>query len=249
MEQKKILVINPNTEEAMTEQIRNQLLPICPEDVVLDVMTNAAGPVSIEGHTDEIVSAYHILEMISENGKEYDGYLIACFSNHPSIAMLRELTGKSVIGIAEGACHYAALAGNSFAVVTTSPKWVPMLEEAIENFGLAKKCNGVYTSGLSVEELHSLSQEKVEKEIIQAGKIAVANGAEVIVLGCAGMSGMKEKLEESIKLPVIDSCEAGFLMLYGMCQMHLKSSRACMYAPQLPRKTKNLNEKIKRFYE
>ena len=249
MEQKRILVINPNTEETMTEQIRDQILSICPEDVVLDAVSNAAGPVSIEGHTDEIVSAYHILETISENSGKYDGYLIACFSNHPSIGMLRELTGKSVVGIAEGACHFASLMGASFAVVTTSPKWVPMLEEAIGSFSLAKKCNGVYTSGLSVEELHSLSKEKVEKEIIQAGKIAVANGAEVIVLGCAGMSGMKEKLEESIDVPVIDSCEAGFMMLYGMCQMHLKSSRACMYAPQLPRKTKGLHENIKRFYE
>ena len=102
----------------------------------------------------------------------------------------------------------------------------------------------------SVRTFSKEVRAEVEKQIKQISNgIAAANGAEVIVLGCAGMSGMKEKLEESIDVPVIDSCEAGFMMLYGMCQMHMKSSRACMYAPQLPRKTKGLHETIKRFYE
>lgn len=245
----KLLVINPNTEEKMTQQIENQLRNICPQGVVLDVVSNVAGPTSIEGHTDEIVSAYHMLEIIAEKKDYYDGYLIACFSNHPSINMIRELTGKSVVGIAEGACHFASLAGDKFAVVTTSPKWVPMLEEAIDIFGLSKKSRGVFTSGLSVEELHTLTQEKVIEEIIKAGKIAIGKGSEAIILGCAGMSGLKEMMEAELKVPVIDSCEAGFMMLYGMCQMQLGSSRKRMYSENMPRKTVNLDDKIMSFYE
>lgn len=249
MKQINLLVINPNTGTEMTGQIEKQLKKICPANVALTVETNVAGPVSIEGHIDEIVSAYHMLELIAEKKDAYDGYLVACFSNHPSIAMLRELTGKPVVGIAEGACHMASVLGNEFAIVTTSPKWVPMLTEAVELFGLKQKCSGVFTSGLSVEDLHKLSEEKVEMEIIKAGQKALNAGAEVLCLGCAGMSGMQQKLEEQLNVPVVDSCEAGFMMLYALCSMGLKTSRRRMYEKNMPRETRNLNEKLTTFYK
>ncbi len=245
----RILVINPNTEQKMTDQIEKQIREKLPSDIRLTVRTNVAGPVSIEGHTDEIISSYYILEMLSDFKETYDGYLIACFSNHPSIAMLREITGKPVVGIAEGACHLASLLGHQFAVVTTSPKWVPMLTEAVDQFGLADKCRGIFTSGLSVENLHNLSAEKVEKEIIEAARRALDAGAEVLCLGCAGMSGIREKLENKLSVPVIDSCEAGFWELYALCKMSLSTSRYCMYAENLKRKTWNLDDKLKKFYE
>ncbi len=247
-EKKRFLVINPNTGWEMTKQIEESLKGLKLDDVKLEVAANVAGPVSIEGHTDEIISSYHILKLIAERKTEYDGYLIACFSNHPSIKALRELTGKPVVGIAEGACYMAAMAGNLFGIVTTSQKWVPMLKEAVECFGIKDKCAGVFSTGLSVTELHELSGEEVEKEILNAGKKALAAGAEVLCLGCAGMSGLHKRIERELKVPVVDSCEAGLMMLYSLCHMGLWTSSLCMYAPNLPRETINLEKDMEQFY-
>lgn len=246
--QMKILVINPNTSEEMTKQIEEQILSICSNDVELTVLSNQAGPISIEGHLDEIVSAYQMLNCINFE-EEYDGYLIACFSNHPAIGMLREITGKPVIGIAEGACHMASLLGYQFSVVTTSPKWVPMLTEAVSLFGLRDKLVGVFSSGLSVESLHCLPEKTVEEEIINGAKRSIDIGSEVICLGCAGMSGMKEKLEKELDVPVIDACEAGFMMLYSLCKMQINTSRKCMYEKVMPRKITGCLGKIENFYK
>lgn len=245
---KKFLVINPNTGQAMTKQIEESLQGLVPEEVKLEVVTNVAGPVSIEGHTDEVISSYHILNLIGEKQEEYDGYLIACFSNHPSIAMLRELTGRPVVGIAEAACHMAAMTGNKFGIVTTSPKWVPMLQEAVGCFGMKDKCAGVWSTGLSVVELHQVSKEQLEDAILNTGRQAISYGAEVICLGCAGMSGLQQRIEKELKVPVVDSCKAGLMMLYSLCNLGLQTSRLCTYAPNAPRETMNLEENMKKLY-
>lgn len=244
----RILVINPNTGNEMTRQIEENLKALRLSDVELDVMTNEGGPVSIEGHTDEIISAYHMLKLLGKKKEKYDGYLVACFSAHPSVAAFRELTGKPVVGIAEAACHTAAMLGNRFGIVTTSPKWVPMLEEAVGNFGLKEKCAGVWSSGLSVTQLHTSTEEEVEEGILDAGRLAVLSGAEVICLGCAGMSGLQEKIREELKIPVVDSCEAGLLQLFAICKMGIQTSRICMYAPNLPRKTVHMEDELEQFY-
>lgn len=245
----KLLIINPNTSENMTGQIEKSVKAIAPDDAQVEVVTNIGGPVSIEGHTDETVSAYHILKYLGNTSEQYDGYLIACFSNHPSVAVLRELTGKPALGIAEAACHMAAMAGNRFGIVTTSPKWVPMLEEAVVSFGLNGKCAGVFSSGLSVTDLHDLKQTDVEQAIFDAGKLAVSSGAEVICLGCAGMSGLQERMKKELKLPVIDSCEAGLMQLYALCTMGIGTSRICMYSPNMVRETIGLEDEIGMLYK
>lgn len=244
----RILVINPNTDNEMTEQIKNSIKTLLAEDIEIDVVTNEGGPVSIEGHTDEIVSAYYMLKILGNFKDEYDGYLIACFSDHPSIAAFRELTGKPVVGIAEAACHMASMAGNRFGIITTSPKWVPMLTEAVHSFGVEEKCAGVWTSGLSVEELHELPYQKVETAIIDAGKQAIASGAEVICLGCAGMSGLQKRIMVELRIPVVDPCEAGLMQIYALCKMGINTSQRCMYAPNYPRKTVHMEDVISKFY-
>lgn len=245
----RLLIINPNTSEAMTEQIRKSVEAVAPDDAECETVTNMGGPVSIEGHTDEIVSAYHILKYLGKNKEQYDGYLIACFSNHPVTAALRELTGKPVLGIAEAACHMASMAGNRFGIVTTSPKWVPMLEEVVTGFGLNEKCAGVFSSGFSVSELHDLEEKDVEKGILNTAGLAVSSGAEVICLGCAGMSGLQEKIKKELKVPVIDSCEAGVMQLYALCRMGIGTSRRCMYSPIMARETIGLEDEIDMFYK
>lgn len=247
-EKKRFLVINPNTDGEMTRQIGESLREILPEHTELCVETNIAGPVSIEGHTDEVVSAYYILKRIAEQQEAYDGYLIACFSDHPSVAVLRELTGRPVVGIAEAACHMAAMTGSRFGIVTTSPKWVPMLQEAVRCFGLEEKCAGVLSTGVSVTGLHELSQQEVEEAVLRTGKEAIALGAETLCLGCAGMSGLQERIERELGVPVVDSCQAGLMMLYALCSLKLGTSPSCMYAPNTARETVGLEEAIRKLY-
>ena len=104
-----------------------------------------AGPSSIEGHYDEVTSVLGTLERILESceagvrppaEREPDAFVIACFSNHPAINAARELATKAGLGIAESSMLLACSPGHRFSVVTTSPRWKPMLAAAVRAFGL-----------------------------------------------------------------------------------------------------------------
>jgi len=80
---------------------------------------------------------------------------------------------------------------------------------------------GVHSTGLSAIELHSVPREEVHRRIAQASADLVENGARVILLGCAGMSGMEEAVRaeaqsRGIEVIVIDGVRAGVVLLEGL---------------------------------
>jgi allantoin racemase len=186
----KLLVINPNTDEAMTEAIEAIARKYARPETVVVAVRATAGPRSIEGHYDEATSLLGTVERVLAGEAEFDAFVIACFSNHPAINAARELTAKPVLGIAEAGMLVACLLGHTFSIVTTSPRWKPMLEDAVRAYGLQDRCASVRTSGLAVLDLEARPHEQVVETLLEEGRRAVAeDGAEVICLGCAGMAG------------------------------------------------------------
>src|SRR5690242_13966321 len=57
-----------------------------------------------------------------------------------------------------------------------------------------------------------------------------ARGAEVLLLGCAGLTGFVEDLESRVVMPVIDPVEAGCRMLQTVCEARLNTSHVGLYA-------------------
>lgn len=87
---------------------------------------------------------------------------------------------------------------------------------------------GVVTTGLGVVELQEKGQEKEEK-VQRLMKIAAAKvaekGADVLVLGCAGMAGMEWLVKQGVseaglgEVKVVDGAKAGIEMLAGIVRL------------------------------
>ena len=98
------------------------------------------GPTSIESEADAVVAAAEVAALV-RSLPAHDGYLIACFGD-PGLDAARELTAAPVVGIGEAAYTAATLVGKRFGVVTTLPRSIPALEEAIEARGLLPRLAG-----------------------------------------------------------------------------------------------------------
>lgn len=59
----------------------------------------------------------------------------------------------------------------------------------------------------------------------------LAAGAEVIVLGCAGMSGLDRALAERLGVPVIDAVAAAVVWAVALVQLGKSTSKAMTYRP------------------
>ena len=246
---KRILVINPNTNEDMTRTIAAAAEACTAPRTAVDVITNSVGPRSIEGFFDDVLSTASILETLVQEEGNYDAFVIACFSAHPAVTAGKEAITKPVVGIFEAACLLSCLIGSKFAIVTTSARWEPLLEDGVRQMGLISRCAGVLSSGLSVLDLERKSPEEVERMLLSAGRKAVEErGAEVICLGCAGMAGLSEQLGRQLHLPVIDPVSAAVKLAESLIYQQLSTSKIGAYRPVDPRETVGLSEPLAKVF-
>ncbi len=225
----RILLINPNTSQSFTDKIQaiaeHYALPATQAVAV----NPAYGPRSIESIYDELLSSAGTLEIALEQKDSFDAFVIACYSDHPTVYALREVTGKPVVGIAEASMYVACMLGYKFSIVTTNDAWEPLLWDAVKHYGLAERCASVRTTGMAVLALEE-SEQATEALIEQAAKKAIQeDGAEVICLGCAGMSGLDKHLEERLGVPVVDGVVAALKVLEGLVSYGIRTSQHRAY--------------------
>ncbi len=226
----RILFINPNTTEEFTRKVQETIDRYANPTTTAVACNPSAGPRSIECIYDELLSAAPTLELAIRQMDQYDAFVIACVSDHPTVYALREITDKPVIGICEASTYFACMVGYKFSIVTTDEAWEPLLWDAVRHFGIAERCASVRSTRLPVLALEALSPEETYRTILETSKIAIEqDGAEVICLGCAGMSGMDKRLEEELQVPVVDGVVAALKLMEGLVGYHLYTSKKRAY--------------------
>ena len=191
---------------------------------------------SIEGRFDEIVSAYWTLDTVMRVIDDYDGIVVACFGPHPVIDGIREATGLPTLGILEASMLYAMPLGARFSIVTTSPRWEPLLEEGIRLLGFQSRCASVRSARISVLDLERLPPAEVRQRITAEAELAVTHdGAEAIILGCAGMAGLQAAVVNALSVPVIDAIMAGVSQVAALALTQARTSKQKLYQPVMPR--------------
>jgi len=227
----RILFINPNTSEEFTLRIQNIAGQYALPSTTVVARSPSAGPRSIESIYDEILSAPGTLELAITELNHYDAFVIACYSDHPAIYALREITEKPVLGIAEASMYVACMLGHKFSVVTTNQEWEPLLWDAVRHYGLGERCASVRSTGMPVLALESASPEEVDHFILTSARQALdQDGAEVICLGCAGMAGLDKKLQQELQVPVVDGIVCALKMLEGLVEYGVLTSKRRAYA-------------------
>jgi len=236
----KILFINPNTSQEFTSRIQSITNKYVFPTTQVEAKNPASGPRSIESVYDELLSSAGTLELIISELDNYDGFVIACYSDHPTIYAAREITDKPVLGIAEASMYVACMIGYKFSIVTTNDEWHPLLWDAVKHYGLRERCASVRTTGMSVLSLEENEDQTYELLVKEARKAVAEDGAEVICLGCAGMAGMDKRMEVDLGVPVVDGVVASLKLLEGVIGYGIRTSKRCAYANPVRKELVNL---------
>ncbi len=230
-----LLVINPNTTASMTDKIGAAARSVAGPDTEITSVNPAHGPVSIEGYYDEVFSVPGLLEEIAKGETAgVDGHVIACFDD-TGLDAARALANAPVVGICESAVHLASLVAGSFSLVTTLGRSVPALEGLMLRYGMERRCRSVRAAEVAVLDLEapgSTARDRIKAEIWAALR---EDGAEAIVLGCAGMADLAAELSETFGVPVIDGVAAAVKMIEALVGLGLKTSKVGAYAAPLPK--------------
>lgn len=197
----RILFINPNATVAMTDKIAAAARAVAAPDVEILARTNTAGPPSIQGVEDGDAAVPGLLAEIAA-APPVNAIVIACFDD-TGLAEARALAPCPVIGIGEAAYHAAELLGRPYSVVTTLSVSIPILEANVAAYGMAR-CVRVRASEVAVLDIDG-AEPRISAEI---GRAIAEDGVGTIVLGCAGMADLPERLAVAHGVPVIDGVAA-----------------------------------------
>ena len=192
-----IVVINPNSSEKISQQIRSA---IAAEDVV--VATSPAGPPAIESDADVDAAVEPMVTTALQ--QDAAAYIVACFSD-PGLSTLRARTETPAFGIAESAIQLAAETGPKIGVISSVSASIPRHERYWSKIGATDLIVADIALGLGVLELDT---PQAFERAVGAGRRLIESGADVIVLGCTGMTHMEDALEAELGVPIVDPCRA-----------------------------------------
>ncbi len=197
-----IRLINPNTTAAMTETIRQAADKQAAPGTLISATQPEAGPVSIESHFDEAVSAVGVAEEVLKGEREggIDAYVVACFGDLGLLAA-RELTRAPVIGIAEAAFHMATLISTRFSIVTTLGRTGIIAEHLLEQYGFRHHCRRIRAAEIPVLDLEDHPDAAFSRIVQECCRARDEDGIGAIVLGCGGMANLTRPLAAKSACP------------------------------------------------
>jgi allantoin racemase len=226
----RIFVINPNTSESVTEHIRRELERIKRPDTELTVVNPEHGPVSIESAYDEALAGPPTLELVRQaNQQGYDAIILACFSD-PALEAAKEISDIPVIGIEEATLHVAAMLGHKFSIMTSLSRRVPTRDLHVRLRGLESAFASAPALDMPVLEMDA-HPEKAKARIMDLARSAVKNdGAEVIILGCAGLAGYAADIERELGAVVLDPTAVALKIAEALTDLGLRHSKTGLFS-------------------
>jgi allantoin racemase len=213
-----IVVINPNSTEAVTAAMDEGLAKLRIEGgPAIECLTLADGPPGIESQSDADSVIAPLCRTIRARDNEAAAFVVACFSD-PGLHSAREATRKPVLGIAECGILTALTLGQRFGVIAILAKSVPRHLRYIGALGLTARLAGDLPIGLGVTEL--TREDITLKRMIETGtRLRDDKGADVVVMGCAGMARYRGRLESALGIPVVEPAQAAVAMAIGRVRL------------------------------
>lgn len=210
-----IVVLNPNSSQSVTNTLSEALEPLrFSGGPPIRCETLAAGPPAIESDAHVAAVIAPVCEYFRDHAGDSGAYVIACFSD-PGLQQARAASVRPVFGMAECGLLTALAHGRRFGIISILAASLPRHLSYIRALGIESRLAGDLPVGLGVLELedHAVAYAKMSTA---GARLRDEHGADVVVLGCAGMAALRARLEDNLGIPVIEPVQAAVSMALGV---------------------------------
>lgn len=210
----RILVINPNSSRAFTEIIERSVAPLRASGAYhIDCVGLSGTPAGIETQRDIDNVVEPLCKFVAAESDRTDAFVVACFGD-PGLFSAREVTAKPVVGICESGLSTALSLGERYGVISTSSANRNAELKLVRSYGLYERCAGFEPVDMPVVDIPTSPWSR--DRVLAAGERLKVHGADVLVLGCAGMAPHKSALQEELRLPVVEPTISATAMAIGI---------------------------------
>lgn len=203
----KILMINPNTSVEISQTVDRIAKRYASPETEITTVNPDEGPDHLSNPYDYALQAPKVIELIEKNLNDYDFFVNACAAD-PGLDACRLIT-RNVIGIGEAAYLTACAVARKFSVIYELKQGEPIIRERIHRYGIDQsRCASVKVIGKGDGEIVKKRNEMLDV-YYQAGRECVEKDkAGALILACAGMADLKERLEGALKVPAFSGVES-----------------------------------------
>ncbi|WP_224814269.1 aspartate/glutamate racemase family protein [Hasllibacter sp. MH4015] len=209
-DERSLYVLNPNSSEAVTAGIEAAVDPLKGFGRRIICMTNARGPMGIETKAQADLTIAQTLETAARVEDDAAGFVIACFGD-PGLHALRDRTRKPVLGIQESAVLTAMSLGQRFGIIAILRGSIPRHLRSLGAMNVLDRLAGDRAVDLHVNELNDAGKTLSRMEEV-GRRLRDQDGADVLIMGCAGMARFRLPLEKALDIPVVEPCQAAVAM-------------------------------------
>ena len=230
---KRILIVMPMVSDGWNTGMREVLSRYLSPGFEIDFVNVRYGGIgSVTGRGIIVSLPYIIAEIVNAARKGYDAAIPNCFFD-PGVPESRTLVSIPVVGPGESALHLACMLGYRVGIIETTGTPVDHLhgkgtnraQQWVRRHGLSERVISIRTVPMVVEDLR-VDAEVTLDAMYQASLIAIEqDGAEVLILGCTGMTGYAEELQKKLDVPVVEPLVAALKIAEMLITMELKQSK------------------------
>src|SRR2546425_2181072 len=227
----KLLVVNPNSSEAVTAQIMESARRAASAGTELVGITTKGGTRNIDSAFGDYLSGAFMIRTCLESVEMHgpDAVVLAGFGR-VGVDALKEALTIPVVSIAESSMAVACLLGHRFTTLTMLQQFIPYQQDLVRYYGFEAKCASVRAINVNVEECVTDRERTLRELTEQIRHIVAEDRAEVVILACAGLCGYDVELSRLAGVPVLDPVAVGVKIAEGLVGLGLSHSKVRKFA-------------------
>ena len=199
----RILLINPNISESVSELIASEARRSASPGTEVEVLTAPFGVAYIETRFEALIGGYAAAQLAAEHHAGYDAVVVAAFGD-PGLSALREVLPVPVTGMTEAALASAHLLGHRISIIAISQRIQAWYREVVESYGFGGRLASIRALDRPITAIGGVQQEHAQALLELAERAVRDDGAEVIVLAGAPLAGLARSLHGRLPVPVVD---------------------------------------------
>jgi allantoin racemase len=202
----KILIINGNRTERVTQSVLSEAKRVASADVALHAVTAEFGADIVYSHAENTLAAHAVLDCLARHHEAFDAAILA-ISFDSGLAAARELIAIPVLGLTESALLRAAALGQRIGVITFGAVSNSLYDEVLWRSGLGDRLIARRTIEIG-STTHYLKPREFDAEVLRQANDLAHAGADVVVICGAAVAGIAARLQAQTNRPLVDGVAA-----------------------------------------
>ena len=244
----KLLLINPNTTEAMTRSMADEARRFASPTTEIVAVTAAFGPQYIANRIEAAIAGHAVVDAMAKHADGCDAAIVSAFGD-PGLAAAREYANIPVVGIAESAMLTAWMLGRRYSIVCLTSRLRVWYQECAREHGLDGRLASVRALDVPIPDITQAKDQFRATLIAECLRAIDEDEAEVIIFGGGPLAGLARESAHDIPVPTLDGVSCAVRMAETLVALRPRTPTRGSFARPGPKPAIGLSPELMRFFD